>query len=54
MQKGYESLVQINGVGPSMADALFEKGLYSAEELANAFNTRWDRSIEPVFLEQAY
>ncbi len=36
MQKGYESLVQIPGVGPSMADALFEKGLYSAEELANA------------------
>ncbi len=36
MQKGYESLVQINGVGPSMADALFEKGLYSAEELASA------------------
>ncbi len=36
MKKGYESLVQISGVGDSMADALFEKGLYSAEELANA------------------
>ncbi len=36
MKKGYESLVQISGVGASMADALFEKGLYSAEELANA------------------
>jgi N utilization substance protein A len=36
MKKGYDSLVQITGVGPSMADTLFEKGLYSAEELANA------------------
>ncbi len=36
MEKGYASLVQITGVGAGMADALFEKGLYSAEELANA------------------
>jgi N utilization substance protein A len=36
MQQGYDSLVQISGVGAAMADALFEKGLYSAEELANA------------------
>ncbi len=36
MQKGYQSLVQLSGVGPVMADALFEKGLYSADELANA------------------
>jgi N utilization substance protein A len=36
MEKGYASLVQISGVGAAMADALFEKGLYSAEELANA------------------
>ncbi|MCP4748429.1 MAG: transcription termination factor NusA [Desulfobacteraceae bacterium] len=36
MEKGYESLKQINGVGDSLADVLFEKGLYSAEELANA------------------
>jgi transcription termination/antitermination protein NusA len=36
MQKGYESLKQISGVGISMADMLFEKGFYSAEELANA------------------
>jgi transcription termination/antitermination protein NusA len=36
MEKGYDSLVQISGVGASMADALVEKGLYSAEELANA------------------
>jgi transcription termination/antitermination protein NusA len=36
MEKGYASLVQISGVGATMADALFEKGLYSAEELANA------------------
>jgi transcription termination/antitermination protein NusA len=36
MEKGYASLVQINGVGASMADALVEKGLYSAEEVASA------------------
>jgi N utilization substance protein A len=36
MQNGYDSLVQVNGVGTTMADALFEKGLYSAEELATA------------------
>ncbi|MBR9979851.1 MAG: transcription termination factor NusA [Desulfatitalea sp.] len=36
MQSGYNSLVQISGVGISMADALFEKGFYSAEELSNA------------------
>ncbi len=36
MEKGYASLVQVNGVGAGMADALFEKGLYSADELANA------------------
>jgi N utilization substance protein A len=36
MEKGYDSLVQISGVGAGMADALFEKGLYSAEELATA------------------
>jgi N utilization substance protein A len=36
MEKGYKSLVKISGVGTSMADALFEKGFYSAEELAEA------------------
>lgn len=36
MEKGYNSLVKISGVGASMADALFEKGFYSAEELADA------------------
>jgi N utilization substance protein A len=36
MEKGYNSLVKISGVGASMADALFEKGFYSAEELAEA------------------
>jgi N utilization substance protein A len=36
MQNGYDSLVQVDGVGVSMADALFEKGFYSAEELAAA------------------
>ena len=33
MKSGYDSLVALPGVGISMADALFEKGLYSAEEL---------------------
>lgn len=36
MQKGYNSLVQISGIGVSMADALFAKGFYSVEELAAA------------------
>jgi N utilization substance protein A len=36
MKNGYDSLVQISGVGASMADALFEKGFYSAEELSEA------------------
>ncbi len=36
MKSGYESLVEIPGVGVAMADALFEKGLYSASELASA------------------
>ncbi len=36
MQSGYNSLMQVEGIGPGMADALFEKGYYSAEELAGA------------------
>jgi N utilization substance protein A len=36
MKSGYESLVQISGVGAAMADAVFEKGVYSAQELATA------------------
>ncbi len=36
MEIGYKSLVGIPGVGIGLADALFEKGLYSAEELAEA------------------
>ncbi len=36
MQNGYNSLVKISGIGVSMADALFAKGLYSVEELATA------------------
>ncbi len=36
MKQGYESLRQIGGVEAGMADLLFEKGFYSAEELANA------------------
>ena len=33
MKSGYDSLVALPGVGISMADSLFEKGLYSAKEL---------------------
>ncbi|MEA1947140.1 MAG: transcription termination factor NusA [Thermodesulfobacteriota bacterium] len=36
MQDGYNSLVSLPGVGISMADALYEKGFYSAEELSNS------------------
>jgi N utilization substance protein A len=36
MQSGYDSLVALPGVGISMADALYELGLYSAEEISNA------------------
>ena len=36
MQSGYDSLVSLPGVGISMADALYELGLYSAEEVSNA------------------
>jgi transcription termination/antitermination protein NusA len=36
MKQGYESLRQIGGVDAGMADLLFEKGFYSAEELAGA------------------
>ncbi|MBW2192287.1 MAG: transcription termination factor NusA [Deltaproteobacteria bacterium] len=36
MEDGYDSLKVLAGIGISMADALFEKGFYSAEELCNA------------------
>jgi N utilization substance protein A len=36
MADGYDSLVLLAGIGISLADALFEKGFYSAEELCNA------------------
>ncbi len=36
MQDGYNSLVSLPGVGISMADALYEKGFFSAEELSNS------------------
>jgi N utilization substance protein A len=34
LQDGYASLVALPGVGASLADALYEKGFYSAEELS--------------------
>ena len=36
MQDGYNSLVSLPGIGISLADALYEKGFFSAEELSNA------------------
>jgi N utilization substance protein A len=36
MQDGYDSLVSLPGIGISLADALYEKGFYSAEELSGA------------------
>ncbi|MGD8261724.1 MAG: transcription termination factor NusA [Desulfobacterales bacterium] len=36
MQTGYDSLVALPGVGISLADALYESGFYSAEEISNA------------------
>ncbi len=36
MRDGYESLVAIPDVGISLADALYEKGFFSAEELSRA------------------
>lgn len=36
MKDGYDSLVALPGVGISLADALYEKGFFSAEEISNA------------------
>lgn len=36
MQVGYDSLVSLPGVGVSLADALYERGFYSAEEISIA------------------
>ncbi|CAB1083544.1 Transcription termination protein NusA [Olavius algarvensis Delta 1 endosymbiont] len=36
MQTGYDSLVSLPGVGISLADALYESGFYSADEIASA------------------
>ena len=36
MQDGYNSLVSLPGVGMGLADALYEKGFFSAEELSGA------------------
>ncbi len=36
MKEGYESLVSLAGVGISQADALYEKGFFSAEEISKA------------------
>ena len=36
MRSGYDSLLALPGVGISLADALYEKGLFSAEEIGKA------------------
>ena len=38
----------------SPLDEVVARGTTSAEEMLNAFHTRWGDSIEPVFLEYAY
>jgi glutamate--cysteine ligase len=35
-------------------DEVIARGTTSAEEMLNAYNTRWGGSIEPAFLEYAY
>jgi N utilization substance protein A len=36
MRSGYNSLMALPGVGVSLADALYEKGFFSAEEISRA------------------
>jgi len=36
MKDGYNSLIRLPGIGTSLADALYEEGFYSADELRNA------------------
>jgi N utilization substance protein A len=36
MQTGYDGLLKLPGVGAGTADALYEQGFYSVEEIANA------------------
>ena len=38
----------------SPLEEIVARGATSAEEMLKAYNTRWDGSIEPVFLEHAY
>ena len=38
----------------SPLEEIVARGTTSAEEMLKAYNTRWDGSIEPVFLEHAY
>ena len=38
----------------STLDEVVARGTTSAEEMLNAYHTRWDGSIEPVFSEYAY
>ena len=35
-RQGYDSLLALTGVGISLADALYEKGFFSAEEISKA------------------
>jgi N utilization substance protein A len=36
MRSGYNSLMALPGVGVSLADALYEKGFFSAEEISHS------------------
>lgn len=47
--EGYDETSFLNPLDEAVA-----RGTTSAEEMLNAFHTRWGGSIEPVFLEYAY
>lgn len=57
---GLKNRAQLNGEGfdetifLNPLDEVVARGTTSAEEMATAFTTRWGRSIDPVFQEQAY
>lgn len=57
---GLKNRARLNAEGYDETDFLspleeiVARGTTSAEEMVKAFHTRWDGSIEPVFLEHAY
>ncbi len=59
-RKGLEARARLNGDGYDEThflgtlDEVITRGANSAEEMLQAFRTRWDGSVEPVFGEYAY